>query len=97
MTSSLIKKPSAWFPILLSYAMLLILVLYLTNILHPDPTGDEGLGAHLFQIWLPLEIIMILYFSAKWLFKEFKQALPIFLTQIILVIAVCTPVFLFHW
>jgi hypothetical protein len=90
MRSSLIKKPSAWIPIVLSLVMLTVIDLYLANILHTNPTGDEGLGAHLFQIWLPLEVIMIIFFSVKWL-KASKQAL------LILVIAVCAPVFYFRW
>jgi len=97
MTLSLIRKPSSWIPIALSLAMLVLESFYLLNILHADPTGDEGLGAHLFQLWLPLEAIIVMYFSVKWLPKERKEAFPIFIIQIILVIAVCTPVFYFRW
>lgn len=92
-----IKKVSAWIPIILSLIMLVILGMYLTGVLLPDPTGDEGLGAHLFQIWLVLEAVMIPFFAVKWLPKAPKQALLIIVVQVALVIAVCAPVFYFNW
>ncbi len=97
MKISLIKKPGAWIPIVLSFIMLIVLGMYLTGVLPPDPTGDEGLGAHLFQIWLVLEALMILFFAVKWFSKSPKQAFLILITQIALVLAVCAPVFYFNW
>ena len=93
----LLKKPSAWIPVLLSLIMLGILMLYLAKIIPPDPTGDEGTGAHLFQIWLVLETMMIPIFAIKWLPKMQRQALLTLAIQITLVIIVCAPVFYFKW
>ncbi len=93
----LIKKPSAWIPILLSLMMMVILGMYLAKIIPPDPTGDEGTGAHLFQIWLVSEAFMIPFFAVKWLSYERKQALLILTIQIARVLIVCAPVFYFKW
>lgn len=97
MTALLIRKPSAWIPILLSLAMLAIIGMYLAKIIPPDPTGDEGLGAHLFQFWLVLESMMIPFFVIRSLPKAGKQVLPILVIQITLVLVVCAPVFINHW
>jgi len=77
--------------------MLAAIWMYLVKIIPPDPTGDEGVGAHLFQFWLVLETVMIPFFAIRWLPKAGKQALPILAIQIILVFIVCAPVFYFHW
>jgi hypothetical protein len=57
----LIKKPSAWLPILLSLGMLaLIACVWATAGLAREP--DEGTPAHIFQLWLALEAILIAFF-----------------------------------
>jgi len=78
----------------MSFAALLFLLIYLAmfGVVYHE---DEGTPAHLFQIWLSLEMIMILFFAVKWLPQKPKQASFIFLIQIIAVLAVCFPVFYF--
>jgi len=97
MDSPLIKKPSAWIPIALSIVMLSVIGLYLTNVLPPDPTGDEGVGAHLFQIWLMLEVIFIPIFVIINITKNLRQTLLTLVIQVLLVLVVCAPVFYFKW
>ncbi len=92
----LFKKPSAWIPIILSLTMLMVLGAYLSKIIPPDPSGDEGTGAHLFQIWLILESVLIPFFVIRWFTKFRSQTLQILAIQIILVFIVCLPVFYFH-
>ena len=57
--SSILKKPSAWVPIILSLAMLafILILLALQGVPAPDPDADEGVAAHLFQLWLVLEVL----------------------------------------
>ena len=90
------KHPSAWVPIVLSITMLLIMVIiFSTSTVSLVREADEGVGAHLFQIWLVLEIILIPFFAIKWLLQRPKDASLILVIQIILVFIVCFPVFYF--
>ncbi len=94
----LLKRPSAWVPIALSLVMLVFMFTLFT--MHGAPTPaenkDEGVAAHLFQIWLVLEFFMILFFASKWLPQKPTDALLVLAIQIALVIAGCAPVFLLH-
>ena len=62
----------------------------------PRPEPDEGTAAHLFQIWLVSEVLLLAYFTIRWLSQRPKQALPILILQIALVSVVCAPVRIFH-
>ena len=91
---SLLKKPSAWLPIVISLAVLAIILVILRVAGIPTRETDEGTGAHLFQIWLVLEVFLIAFFAIKWLPRRPTQALLILALQIVAVLAACTPVFL---
>lgn len=93
---SLLRKPSAWVPIALSLGMLAFIFTYimLFGVSAPQQNKDEGTPAHIFQLWLVLEAVMILFFAITWLSKEPKQALIILAIQIIAVLAACAPIFI---
>jgi hypothetical protein len=82
--NSLLKKPSAWIPIALSLAMLAYILSYIAihGVPVPNPDADEGTGAHLFQIWLVLEVLMVLFFVIRWVLRAPKQAFLILAIQI---------------
>ena len=94
--AAILKKPSAWVPIALSGVMLSIMIGYFifAGPLVSEP--DEGIAAHLFQIWLPLEMLLIGFFAATALPHTPKQALTVLALQIIAVLVVCFPVFYFQ-
>jgi len=58
--------------------------------------GDEGPVAHLFQIWLVLEVVMVSFFAIRWLPQSFRSALPVLALQIAAVAIACAPVAYFH-
>lgn len=60
------------------------------------PADDEGLAAHLFQILMPTQAVIILYFTFKYLPQKPKQTLEILALQVACAAAVCAPVFIFH-
>jgi hypothetical protein len=96
MTNSLIKQPSAWIPIALSLTWVAFWIFQLGMFGPPRPEPDEGTAAHLFQIWLVSEALLLAYFTIRWLAQRPKQALPILILQIALVIVDCAPVRIFH-
>jgi hypothetical protein len=92
---SLLKKPSAWIPIVLSLAILAMLLVTLVTsglVRHED----EGVGAHIFQIWLVVEAVLIAFFGSRWLPRMPQQALMVLAVQIIAALAACFPVFYFN-
>ena len=89
---SILKKPSAWIPIALTAAMLSMMLLYFAKVIPPEPTGDEGIMAHSFQLWIVLEFFSILFFLIEWLPQEPRAAWKITALQIALAIAPFTIV-----
>ena len=93
--NALIKKPSAWLPVVLSLGVLGIMLISFAMFGIPVREKDEGAGAHLFQIWLVLEVAMMAFFAMKWLVLKPKQTLLVLAIQIAAVLAACAPVFYF--
>lgn len=93
---SLFRHTSAWLPMALSFIVLatILSAIVLFGPLVRQP--DEGAAAHLFQIWLVLEIGMLLFFGFSWLPRKPKDAMIILAIQVILVLAACAPVAYFH-
>ncbi|OGG55803.1 hypothetical protein A3D71_00705 [Candidatus Kaiserbacteria bacterium RIFCSPHIGHO2_02_FULL_55_20] len=95
----LLKRPAAWIPIALSLGMLAFILIYIATygISPPTPDADEGTPAHLFQLWLVLEALMIVFFAIKWLSRNLKEALKVLALQIAAVLPpVATVLFLEH-
>lgn len=86
---------AAWLPILLSACMFAFLWWSLKT--HGVAReADEGLGAHLFQFWLILELFMVGYYAVSRFSAGARGAGLIFTLQILAVLAVCAPVFYFN-
>ena len=81
---NLLKRPSAWIPLALTGGMLVIFYLYFAGVILPDPAGDEGTGAHLFQLWLVLEFFAVVFFAFKWIPLQPREAFIILGLQILL-------------
>ncbi len=93
--NSLIKKPSAWISIAIPLAFFAILLYRFMMFGPPVREADEGTLAHLFQIWLVLEVFMVSYFAIKWVPQVPKQALMILAIQIVTALMAIAPVFYF--
>jgi len=90
--NSIIKKPSAWIPIVIPLTFFAYLIIYIT-IFGIAREQDEGIGAHLFQLWLVLEPLMVGFFAVKWLPRAPKQALFILALQIVAALLPISVVF----
>ena len=93
--TSLIKKPSAWVPVALSLAVLAIMLISFVIFGVPARQPNEGTGAHLFQIWLVLEVLMVAFFAIRWFPQKPKQALVVLVIQIVAILMACAPVYYF--
>jgi hypothetical protein len=90
-----IKRPLAWLPVAMSLAILAMVV---TTIVISGPVRqeDEGTQAHIFQVWLVLEVVLVALFAVAWVPRRPKQALAVLALQILCVLAACAPVFYFR-
>ena len=89
---SILKKPSAWIPIaipLVFFAYLIICLSFFGIVREKD----EGIGAHLFQLWLVLEPFLLGFFAVTWLPRAPKQALLILAFQIVAALLPISVVF----
>jgi hypothetical protein len=90
--NSLIKKPSAWIPIVIPLIFFAYLVIHI-SIFGIVREKDEGTGAHLFQMWLVFEPLMVGFFAVKWLPRALKRALFILALQIVAALLPISVVF----
>lgn len=92
MKTALFKKPSAFLPILMS------LIVFGVGFTEGISTGfsrqrDEGTAAHIFQILMPLQLPIIIYFATKYYPQNPKPALLVLVLQIVAALFVLAPVF----
>ena len=59
----------------------------------PARQADEGIAAHLFQILMPLEVLLIAYFGFTWLPRAPRQAAAVLALQVGLALAIVATVF----
>ncbi|OGZ50514.1 MAG: hypothetical protein A3C84_02000, partial [Candidatus Ryanbacteria bacterium RIFCSPHIGHO2_02_FULL_48_12] len=73
-----------WVPIALSLVMLAFILVYIATfgIAAPNPDADEGTPAHLFQIWMVLEVCIMGSFAITWLPQAPRQALCVLALQV---------------
>ena len=80
--NSLLKQPSAWIPVAMSFAALVMLLGYVA-IFGIVQHEDEGAPAHIFQLIMVTQLPIIAYFGIKWLPKRPKQSLLVLVLQAI--------------
>ncbi len=91
---SLIKKPSAWFPIAMSFAALAFVVGYVAIFgISQETQRDEGTPARIFQMLIAGQVPIIGFFVVRWFFEKQKQTLQILALQIVAVLMAFAPVF----
>ncbi len=92
----MLRRPIAWIPIALSLLVVVFWVAGLSMNGAPAREVDEGSAAHLFQLWLASEVVLVAFFAFKWLPREPRATMLVLVLQIALVIAGCFPVYFFH-
>jgi hypothetical protein len=92
---SLLKRPSAFLPLAISGAFLIAFVIGIAEgrlVRQPD----EGTGAHLFQILMPAQLLIIAFFAISWIPKKPKSALQVLVLQGCAALAVLAIVYFRH-
>ena len=92
---SLMRYPSAFLPILMSFAAL-ALVLGSVAIFGVVHETDEGAAAHLFQLLMAAQVPFVAYFAIRWLPRVPGQALVILALQAGAALAAFAPVYWFQ-
>jgi cell division protein FtsW (lipid II flippase) len=95
LVNQMIKRPLAWIPVAMSLAIL-VMVLTTIGLSGAVRQEDEGTQAHIFQIWLVLEVVLVVVFAVEWVPRRPKQALVFLAIQILCALAACAPVFYFR-
>lgn len=96
MTTSLIKKPSAFIPLAMS-ALALATVIIHVMMFGTARQADEGTAAHIWQLLMGLQLPIIAFFALRWLPETPKQALLILALQLIAGLAAAAPVFYYEF
>lgn len=91
----MLKRPSAFIPLIISGAFPILFVIGIAEgSLVRQP--DEDAGAHLFQILMPVQLLIIAFFAISWLPKKPKPTLQVLALQVSAAIAALAIVFLRH-
>jgi hypothetical protein len=92
----LLKHPSAFLPLALSFAALTTALVHLA-LFGAARQADEGTAAHLWQVLMAGQAPIVAFFAIRWLPQAPRQALSILGLQVAAAIAAMAPVFLLHW
>ena len=89
----LMKNPSAFLPIAMSFAALATVLIYVA-MFGTARQADEGTAAHIWQILMAAQMPIIAVFIIKWLPQKPTQALAVLALQGGAALAALAPVFL---
>lgn len=92
----MIRRPSAFVPVALSFAALAIVLIHIIRS-GTARQGDEGTAAHLWQLLMAAQIPIIAFFAIRWLPQNPKSAVPILALQAVAALAALAPVYLLNW
>ncbi len=92
MNTSIMKKPSAFLPLAMSFAALATVLVHVA-MFGVAREADEGTAAHIWQILMAAQIPIVAFFAIKWLPRTPRQALLVLALQGGAALAALAPVF----
>lgn len=92
MNISIMKKPSAFLPLAMSFAALATVLVHVA-MFGVAREADEGTAAHIWQILMAAQIPIVAFFAIKWLPQTPRQALLVLALQGGAALAALAPVF----
>ena len=98
---AIVKKPSAFLPLAMSLAALLVVsITFSYGFAHghwpPQREPDEGTAAHLWQLLMAGQMPILAFFAIKWLPKAPRQTLYVLAMQAGAALSAMAPVFYFN-
>jgi hypothetical protein len=90
--SSPVTHWSGWLPIAIP-VFLLALGLRYVALNGFVSQADEGTEAHLFQLLMPVQLLVMAYFAVTWLPRAPRRAIPVLLLQAVATIALFAVVY----
>ncbi|MBV8363014.1 MAG: hypothetical protein JO193_00455 [Candidatus Eremiobacteraeota bacterium] len=88
----LLQRPTAFIPPLISAFLIALITIQVAHF-GTAHEADEGTAAHLFQLLMPLQFVIIAVFASVWLPKKRMAALQVLSIQISAAAAVLALVF----
>ncbi len=95
MNISIMKKPSAFLPLAMSFAALATVLVHVA-MFGVAREADEGTAAHVWQILMAAQIPIVAFFAIKWLPRTPGQALRVLALQAGAGLAALAPVFVLN-
>lgn len=92
--NSILKKTSAWVPIVMSVCALGLLFVYVLIFGISQKSQDEGLAARLYQLLIFGQLPFIAYFIFTWVPKMPKKAVIVVLLQIAAIVITFIPLYI---
>jgi hypothetical protein len=93
--SALLKRPSGFVPLLISAGFLVTFAIGIAQGTLVRQ-ADEDTGAHLFQILMPVQLFIIVFFAFRWVPQNAKPALQIVTLQLLAALSVFAIVYFRH-
>lgn len=94
-TVDLLKRPSAFVPMAMSLAALLVVGTHVA-IYGATREADEGTAAHLWQLLMAAQVPVIGYFLFKWLPQAPRTGFAVLVLQVAAALAALAPVYFLH-
>jgi len=94
--ATLLKRPSALLPVVMSLAALATVIAYAT-MFGTARQADEGTAAHIWQLLMAGQVPVIAFFAIKWLPTEPRRAGLVLALQAAAALAALFPVWWFQW
>jgi hypothetical protein len=87
----LLRKPSAYLPLLMSLAALVVVLAHV-SVFGAAREADEGAAAHVFQLLVVGQVLLAGYFALRWLPTAPRQAIPVLFMQALAALVACATV-----
>jgi hypothetical protein len=92
----MIKRPSAFAPIAMSFVALAVVLAHII-VSGTARQADEGAAAHLWQLLMAAQIPIIAFFAIRWLPRSPRSALLVLALQAVTALSALAPVYLLNW
>jgi len=89
---AVLKRPSAFLPPVISAVVLALILVHIARF-GLIREADEGAAAHLFQLLMPAQMVIIAFFALKWVPRAPRAALQVLALQGVAALAVLALVF----